>query len=294
MRARGFLMAVLAGVLTLVGLAGCEGNGEPPLLEQSQVTIGLEFVEQYVRIKSGSGDYAVVVSDPAVASASIEKSFYSPPDYGSYGSSIGGAYPIWGLLITPKAAGTAVITVIDRNTGGQAKLDLKVEERRYPAIRVADIVTNIDADNPAPIEYYLAIHRFWVKGGGIEYVMELDDGGTLPDGVQSLYVRFVDADGSPVATAEMIVTGEDPVWNTAFDFLPITTQIGAAQKFVYKEADWEWVSNYYSVQGAYTRMNVPVGPHHVRIYEDLTNYFKTNFHDAGVRSVVRVVIANQQ
>jgi hypothetical protein len=163
------------------------------------------------------------------------------------------------------------------------------EQQGVISLRVTDILTNVNADHPEAVEADLATNTPWVEGGGMNL---MGGGGPLPNGDDVYPIRFVDADHEAIADGTLILKAESAGWSPAFDFLSIDTQIEYTQKWVFETDGEEWESNLYVVRGIFTRLDMPdISPDHFRLYEDWTEYYRTKYPEAGVRSAARVLIS---
>jgi len=272
-----------------VAMAGCEINVHPR--RQPVQLDGQEFVKTAIsptvgsysmQISGGSGHYFLTVDDPTtlddpkVAEARVELRH--------------GTEAV--LVIVPKNEGKTEIIVYDdlSNTSAKCELTVTLAARRI-SYRFSDIATNVDADAPEAIEADLAADTRWTKDGGVDFVGSYND--VYPPGEYRLDILFVGADNRDVATGTLGLGETGVEWNPAFDFMPVGgKQMEPAKRFVFTRGTEEWTVDYYVVEGVHTRMPSPVRAYHRRFYEDLTEYYKAKYPDAGVRSVARVVFSN--
>jgi len=275
--------ALLALVLAAcVTLAGCEINVHSPwprlALETRSVTISPTVDSYTMSVRGGSGDFLAEISNADVADVHVEATYGGPGHV---------------LVIEPKKEGVAIITVIDRKTAAFELCSLTVTmDARTIDFRIVDVVTNVDADNPEVIEANLndplIMGNELVKGGGIDVT---GDRGVNPDGAFFRTMDVVGADNRTITMGAIIEKDAAAEWSTAYDFLPIKSQIRSSQKWQLSYFRNGWDYDVFFVDDHYTRMSVE-RPYHVRLYQDLTEYYKAKYPDAGVRSVARVLISD--
>ena len=193
------------------------------------------------------------------------------------------------FAILAMAALCAVTPGCDKGTGGGD--DGGGEEPtpdRVTSIRIMEILAHVDADSPEAIAADLSTETLWVEGGGYDLA---NVGSQLPNGDYLYDCIFVDADGSDMADATITVKDENADFVPAYSFLPIDNQILSSRKWILSDDDGgEWEYDMFVVREKFTRMSMPP-VNHVRLYEDLTDYYQNLFPDAGVRSVARVMIS---
>ncbi len=258
-----------------LAFSGCKKDDDPVWtqvkLEDSELTewrVSPSVESTSLHISGGSGEYSAVIDAPEIADVRVE------PTYGA------GIL----LIIEPKAEGDAVVTVTDTKSGLFARCQLRVTT--MVSFRISHIFTHIDADTPEAIEADLAANTPWVEGGGMVLMSQETP---LPGGGTRSSIRFVDADNKAIADGTLTMKG-NAVWSPAFDFLPINDQIQTSKGWTF-ECDGEtWESNLYVVSGSFTRAYLFFG--HYRLYDDLTEHYRTKYPEAGVRSVVRVLISS--
>jgi hypothetical protein len=241
-------------------LAGCKKDAEwaPVKLKITETTTAPQR-DLAIEIEGGSGDYSVKISDPAVADVRVVV-----PDVG---------FPI--LRIETRQEGDAVITVTDKKSGRFDRCSLKV--KNISTYRIDYIRTHIDADRKEAIEDDLNKNALLAVGDRI-----IANDGTW---------TFLDANKAEIARGTFSDEGEITRWNPAFNFLPIDDQIYTMRKFVFERDNGDrWEYDAYVVRDSFTRLNLRFD--HTRFYEDLTEYYQTQYPEAGVRSVARVLISN--
>ncbi|MDR2911989.1 MAG: hypothetical protein LBV38_01620 [Alistipes sp.] len=265
------LVTLFAAVFAVT--TGCDDGGPDSMdveLEQSVVTVYLYSDSYPVTITAGSGDYAVAIDKPEVADVEVELMY--------------GAMPR--IVIDPKAEGEATVTVADVLNGSTASCLVTVT-KRIVGLRVTDIVTHVDADSTEAIEADLAADDLWVEGGGID----LSGRGPLGDGSQLFDCTFVDADNNDVALGTMSIVEGEAEWKPIYSILPINNQIVTSGKWMFTRGDEApREHDMFVVQDPFTRMS-PVRTWHIRLYEDLSEHYRAKYPEAGVRSVIRVVVS---
>jgi len=278
------LLSIIA-LAACLSFAGCDKDREwsPLLLDGSESVnkVIAPINNASLDITGGSGNFAATIDDQQIANVSI------------VGGEIFSARRA-NLVIKPKKEGEALITVTDRKSGFSATCALTVTmAARRISFRFNDIVTHVDADAPEAIEADLAADTRWVKGGGIDlggYSGEHQSNGDL-----FVEIAFVGAEKRYMGTETLGLSTEAVEWNPAFDFMPVGgNQLEVGKRLVFARGSEEWTADYYVVKGSYTRLNMP-GPvqvYHRRFYEDMTEYYRAKFPEAGVRSVARAIISN--
>ena len=258
----------LLALALCLALAGCKKEEWTPVKLANTEAMTFPLRDLAIAIEGGNGAYSVEISDPAVADVWVVV-----PDVG---------FPI--LRIKTKQEGDAVITVTDTKSGLFARCQLRVTT--IVSFYISHIFTDIDADAPEAIEADLAANTPWVEGGGMVLMSQETP---LPGGGTRSSIRFVDADNKAIADGTLTMKG-NAVWSPAFNFLPINNQIQTSRGWIF-ECDGEtWESNLYIVSGSLTRAWLFFG--HYRLYDDLTEHYRTKYPEAGVRSVVRVLISS--
>jgi hypothetical protein len=248
-----------------LALAGCdkpEGDWAQVELEYAEFEAQLESPGSgyyTIGITDGSGHYSVSIDDPSIADVAVGKnSFTGEPT----------------VAITPKKLGETAITVTDKKSGSSARCALTVELYTPRPMKVDYIRTNVDADQPELIEADLLADAPLSAGGSI-----LLQGGEW---------KFFDPNGAETAHGTFDMS-QPAKWRDAYAFLPIDDQIQASVGFMLTCDDGrEFGFDYYRIRGAFTRVHLFLG--HQRFYEDLTEYYRSKYPDAGVRSVARVII----
>jgi hypothetical protein len=251
----------LALCLTLAGCKKDDPAWTPVKLKITETTTAPQR-DLAIEIEGGSGDYSVGISDPAVADVRVVV-----PDVG---------FPI--LEIETRQEGEAVITVTDTKSGLVDRCKLKVRNI-LSTIRIGYIRTHIDADRKEAIEDDLNKNALLAVGDRIIIT-------------QGTTWTFLDANKAEIARGTFSDEGEITRWNPVFSFLPIDNQIYTMRKFVFERDNGDrWEYDTYVVRDSFTRLNLRFD--HTRFYEDLTKYYQTQYPEAGVRSVARVLISDK-
>jgi hypothetical protein len=263
-------LTFLALALSLT-LAGCKKDAEwtPVRLTITETTTAPQR-DLAIEIEGGSGDYSVGISDPAVADVRVVV-----PDVG---------FPI--LRIETRQEGDAVITVTDTKSGLLARCSLKVQKARWPLF-IADVQVDIDTELTVTykaIEADLAKNAWFPVGSHLTVVREWD---ASSSGAWSL----TDQTDAPLAGGTYTESALD-AYNDAFDFYPMNSQkIISSYRWQFEQGTETTVYDVYMHEGGATRMHmVPVSPVHLRLYEDLTEYYQAKYPEAEIRTVARVYV----
>jgi hypothetical protein len=273
------LLAALA-TLSLGGLTGCDNDDKwsPVELEYTALNIHPDADYATVGVKGGSGDFTIYVT-PRIddVTPAFELGFLSAV-YNADSQT---------LKISPSGReGTAMVTVVDNKSGRSAQCMVNVARYEGTPLTIDAIRTSVDAESPEAIEADLAADTSVPPvGGAIRYCFY--DMAVYPPVAEWM---FADANGNEIASGNTI-TKATAMWSTAYDFLPINQQI------LFKER-WTLGTHSFDIYTASdlfptSRMTMPIRIRaHMRFYEDLTEYYKNKYPDAGVHSVARVLIIN--
>ncbi|WP_294550286.1 hypothetical protein [uncultured Bacteroides sp.] len=237
---------------------GCDKNDYDEIkLSQTSVNVSLN-TEYTVSITKGSGSYSSEIENPEIADISIETEQSEQV-----------------LSIIPRKEGETIITVIDNKSGKVATCSLKAS-KRSTSLTVIKIQYAIDAEQKETIEAELKKNPPATIGSS--YIFTYD--------THQIDVTVIAPDNTPINHGSLITNSDNDYSKvpSIYRILPIEEQIYNYQKWEIDFGNNKQVYDAFIVAGPVTRNNI-VFRHH-RLYQDLTEIYKTKYPTAGVKGVV--------
>lgn len=254
-------------------MASCSkdnGNDGRVTLEQSSVKVSLAIKDTSIGINNGSGRYSPKIDCPGIADVSVKTVDGKPM-----------------LCIQAKNNGTATVVVIDLGTGYQAKCYLHVRDDIF-YYTITDIKTAVDAENnESEILSHMRMNAPYTVGSRYEFSpMSTTEGRWKVTGVTGSDTILSEGDYSVSEPDGVIPESYLLIWEQGIQLydkqeLCLTNDMDNGRQSIY---------HLLCVDGPAPRLNISTA--HYRIYEDLTEYYKTGFPDAGVRGAVRMYVCS--
>ncbi|MDR2916145.1 MAG: hypothetical protein LBV74_15190 [Tannerella sp.] len=263
------LMVIIAGLAVTVGCSDDDKSKDDIILTQTSVIVAPNEIYP-IAFNGGSGIYTTTVSDPEIAKAEISS---LDPD------------PGYVLLIEAKKEGAAVIIVTDEKSGKSVNCSLYVK-KNGSRFTIKEVRNAVDADVKDAIESDLRDNPPFPVGSCFVVTFDSENSERRiaienPDGteIMSGVLFFEELNGIP----------------EIYKLLPPENQVYAGQKWNMDFGGHKYVYDMFLIRGELsTYSSVPVSPRHVHFYEDLTEYYKTEYPGAGVKGVVRVQLCQYQ
>ncbi|WP_106831659.1 hypothetical protein [Parabacteroides pacaensis] len=263
------LFRMFLALLPIIFVNCSDKNDDYTEITLEETSVRVSYLQSYsIRITGGSGEYLSFIDHPEIANIEIEKTY--------------GAGTL--LQIQAKKEGKALITVTDVKSGKTANCSLVVN---IDGISVIDIRYGVEADRSEIILADLKEQELYpigscfvpasfslTKGASGEWTIfdsdakEIDKGlytvtevrGTIPEA----YMRLIPIKEQLITwgTCQVDLGNRKHIYSIILGQVPGTTGNHAPS-----------YANFY-------------------LYEDLTDYYKTKYPDAGVKAIVRAYIHN--
>lgn len=248
---------------------GCEKDYDTLIIEQETLLAPWINETYEVGFRGGSGSFDVSTDNPPIADVTI------------------GAGNV--LRIVTKQEGSAEITVIDKKSGGKVEcmLIVRAYSSRFKIVSMQYAVDVDDADIKTAIEEELETPPYPI-GSVLEHVTDLKRG--EPD-----HWTVKTEDGVEITSGTVVRVVESKIeFLPSYSLLPIKKQMYFKFRYNIELDGKQLVYDMFNVSGyADTRLNSPpLHISHARFYENLTDYYKNKYPDAGVNGVVRVQQCN--
>ena len=214
-------------------------------------------------VSGGSGKFFVTINNPEIAEVEINSDNC--------------------LFIQSKKRGEAVISVIDYNSGKSADCSLTVVEDDNHYI-VMDIQYAVDAEVKEAIEADIKVNMPFPIGSQFNFSVPED----------SVIIKNSDYREilkGTYSTESMSITNPDIP--ESYKLLPPNNQIIAIRRYNMVFENSKYVYDQILVKSnplTYSSFTIPTTPW---FYEDLTEYYKAKYPNAGVKGVVRVLICHK-
>jgi len=264
-----FVLLLIGAIISLVA-TGCKDNDNNDL--ESNVVLRQSSVETtpnttlFIPIDEGSGTYHVTISNPKIAEVSIavRESEYC-------------------LLIGTKEIGEAVITVTDGKSEISVECSLIVRDAEFRFV-IWDVKHAVDAERKDVIEADLRDNRPFPTGSRI--VCSID--------TEERSVKINDSDNKEILSG-VLHTEELNTIPEVYSMIPPDKQVVSFQRWNMVFEDRELAYDMFLIKGDLsTYANMFISFYHAYFYEDLTEYYKSKYPDAGVKGVVRVQVCEYE